>query len=70
MVPADLQGRGEEGCDIGAQVLYRYKNGVLSNEPLWPWPMEDRIFKETGVSVTRESKGGLWKTLDGIYGPD
>lgn len=53
--------------DIGAEVLYRYQNGVLTNIPLWPWPMEDRIFKETGISVTWEKHGGLWKTLKGLY---
>lgn len=63
MVPEQLMGRGEEGSDIGAEVLYRYHNGELTDEPLWPWPMEERILSETGVSVTYENKGGLWKTL-------
>ncbi len=65
--PSNLRGKGENGADIGAEVLYRYQNGVLSNVPLWPWPMEERIFKETGISVTWEKHGGLWKTLRGIY---
>jgi hypothetical protein len=67
MVPPALQGRGERGADIGAEVLYRYQDGVLTDVPLWPWPMEDRIYRETGISVTWESKGGLWKTLNGVY---
>lgn len=54
---------------MGAEVLYRYEDGVLTDVPLWPWPMEDRIFTETGVSVTWETNGGIWKTLDGLYGP-
>jgi hypothetical protein len=29
--------------------------------------MEDRIKAETGHSVTWESGGGFWKTLDGVY---
>jgi hypothetical protein len=29
--------------------------------------MEDRIFAETGISVTWEANGGIWKTLDGVY---
>lgn len=62
-----LKKAGEGGSRIGAEVLYRYENMNLTNEPLWPWPMEDRIYKETGISVTWESKGGLWKTLDGVY---
>jgi len=27
----------------GAKVCKRYVNGVLTNEPLWPWPMDQRI---------------------------
>jgi hypothetical protein len=65
--PDSLKGYGNGGGDIGAEVLYKYNNGILTNEPLWPWPMEDRIMSEAGVSVTWESGGGLWKTLDGIY---
>ncbi len=75
MVPDNLKGKGENGADIGAEVLYQYENGVLTDEPLWPWPMENRICKETGFSVTWEDAntspngcgGGLWKTLDGVY---
>jgi len=68
MVPPALKGKGENGADIGAEVLYRYQDGALTSQPLWPWPMEDLIFKETGVSVTWEANGGLWKTLNGVYG--
>jgi chitodextrinase len=67
MVPTALKGKGENGTNIGAEVLYRYQDGVLTDVPLWPWPMEDRIYRETGVSVTWESSGGLWKTLNGVY---
>lgn len=66
-VPSTLRGKGEGGTDIGAEVLYCYQNGVLTNEPLFPWKMEDRIFREAGISITWEANGGLWKTLDGIY---
>lgn len=74
MVPAVLQGKGENGSNIGAEVLYRYQNGGLTSTPLWPWPMEQRICNETGYSVTYENGysgcangGGIWKTLDGVY---
>jgi hypothetical protein len=30
----------------GARLQYRYINGILTNEPLWPWPMEERIKAE------------------------
>jgi hypothetical protein len=36
----------------GARLTNRYVDGVLTNEPLWPWPMEDRIQAELGFSVT------------------
>ena len=62
-----LNGAGQGGRDIGASIIYRYQDGVITNQPLWPWPMEDRIKAETGMSVTWESGGGLWKTLDGVY---
>jgi len=67
MVPPALKGKGENSGDIGAEVLYKYVNGVKTSEPLWPWPMEDRIKAETGISVTYEANGGIWKTLDGVY---
>jgi hypothetical protein len=36
-IPADsnMKGAGTDGADIGANVLYRYVNGVLTDEPLW-----------------------------------
>ncbi|MFH1320148.1 MAG: hypothetical protein ABII90_05770 [Bacteroidota bacterium] len=67
MVPTALQSVGEGGGKVGAEVLYRYQEGTISETPLWPWPMEDRIKKETGISVTYESGGGIWKTLKGVY---
>lgn len=69
MVPAALKGKGEGGADIGANVLYSYEDGVLTARPLWPWPMEDRIKTEFGVSPTWEADGGIWKTLKGVYSP-
>jgi hypothetical protein len=43
----------------GARLRHRYVDGVLMDgsggrpaEPLWPWPMEERIQTELGVSVT------------------
>ncbi len=74
----NLKDLGESGADLGAEVLYRYVNGILTSTPLWPWPMEDRIRTETQeilgkcVSVTYEDAGngctgGLWRTLDGLY---
>ncbi|RPJ61840.1 MAG: carbohydrate-binding protein [Acidobacteria bacterium] len=43
----------------GARLQHRYIDGVLMDgtngqpaQPLWPWPMEDRIRGEIGISVT------------------
>jgi hypothetical protein len=43
----------------GARLTHRYVNGVLMDgsngqpaQPLWPWPMEDRIQAELDISVT------------------
>lgn len=63
IVPDALIGKGEDGEDIGAEILFRYVDSELTNDPLWPWPMEERIFSETGTSVTYERYGGIWKTL-------
>lgn len=30
-----MHGLGLDGQDIGANILYRYENGVLTEEPLW-----------------------------------
>jgi len=63
IVPPALKGKGENGSDIGAEILYRSLNGQLTTEPLWPWPMENRILTETSISVTYEGQGGIWKVL-------
>jgi hypothetical protein len=62
-----LKHAGQGGTGIGANIIYRYQNEMLTHQPLWPWPMEDRIKAETGISVTWASAGGVWKTLDGVY---
>jgi hypothetical protein len=36
-------GTGAGGGNRGATVVNRYENGVLTNQPLWPWPNEARI---------------------------
>ncbi len=35
----------------GARFQYRYVDRTLTEQPLWPWPMESRIQSELGVSV-------------------
>ena len=36
-VPAGsaMEGAGQDGADIGANILYRYVDGALTSEPLW-----------------------------------
>jgi hypothetical protein len=36
----------------GARLTHRYVDGVLTDIPLWPWPMEGRIQAELRISVT------------------
>ena len=51
----------------GARLTHRYVNGVLTNDPLWPWPMEERIQNELGLSVTDTVLGILDPTLQADY---
>jgi hypothetical protein len=34
----------------GANLCYRYQNGALTTQPLWPWPMNQRIIDATKLS--------------------
>jgi hypothetical protein len=48
----------------GARLTHRYVDGVLTNSPLWPWPMEDRIQAELGISVTEWMTSLIFGTSD------
>jgi hypothetical protein len=54
-----------DGQAVGTQIQYRYVDGVLTDEPLWPWPMNERI-KEALVASGYDQRGGL----DGKGGTD
>jgi len=43
----------------GARLTNRYVDGVLTNAPLWPWPMEGRGVAELGVSITGLAQGAI-----------
>jgi len=43
----------------GARLMQRYHNGRLTDEPLWPWPMEARVQTELGLSPTTLVNGLL-----------
>ena len=53
--------------DSGANLCYRYQDGAETTQPLWPWPMNQRIIDATiasgraGVDVT--------KTVESMLGP-
>lgn len=36
----------------GAHIYYQYENGKITDRPLWPWPMNDRIKELKGVDIT------------------
>jgi len=46
--------KGTAHAGAGARLAHRYVDGELTAEPLWPWPMEERIRREMGLSVTEE----------------
>ena len=50
----------------GARLTHRYVDGELTTEPLWPWPMEDRIQNELGLSVTELAMSILGEQADGF----
>jgi hypothetical protein len=43
---------------VGAWLRYQYQNGQLTNVPLWPWPMNDRIMQAM-VQSGYANRGGL-----------
>jgi hypothetical protein len=51
----------------GARVCKRYKDGVLTTEPLWPWPMNQRIIN----AMVRAGKNpvDVTATMETIFGP-
>ena len=51
----------------GAQICKRYKDGILTNEPLWPWPMNQRI-KDAMIQSGR-SPVDVTQTIEKMFGP-
>jgi hypothetical protein len=47
----------------GAKIQYRYVDGTLTNDSLWPWPMEERIkaeFADPGLFQADGVPGQVW----------
>jgi hypothetical protein len=51
----------------GANLCYRYQNGVLTTQPLWPWPMNQRI-KDATVQSGRAAVD-VTATIASLLGP-
>jgi hypothetical protein len=47
----------------GAQIRYRYVNGQLTNQELWPWPMSQRI-KDATTQASRDGHGHQIENID------
>jgi hypothetical protein len=50
----------------GARVCKRYNNGAPTNEPLWPWPMNQRIIEAT--TAAGKSPVDVTATMEQIFG--
>jgi hypothetical protein len=51
----------------GANLCYRYQNGALTTQPLWPWPMNQRI-KDAMVQSGRAAVD-VTATIESLLGP-
>ena len=51
---------GSATCAGGARLTNRYVDGVLTSDPILPWPMESRGIAELGVSIS-----AMWRQLSG-----
>jgi hypothetical protein len=52
----------------GARLTHRYVDGELTDIPLWPWPMEERIQNELGFSVTEMITSLIFDNNGSEYG--
>jgi hypothetical protein len=55
------------GITDGATVCYRYVDGVLTDEPLWPWPMNQRIVD--AMILSGREPVDVTATIEQIFGP-
>jgi hypothetical protein len=51
----------------GARLCHRYKDGILTNEALWPWPMNQRIIDATVESG--RAPVDVTATVEKLLGP-
>jgi len=50
----------------GANLCYRYQNGARTTEPLWPWPMNQRILD--AMSQSGRASIDVTATIEGMFG--
>jgi hypothetical protein len=55
------------GASKGANLCHRYHDGTLTSEPLWPWPMNQRILQATIGSG--RAPVDVTQTIENLFGP-
>jgi hypothetical protein len=50
-----------------AQICRQYEDGVLTSEPLWPWPMNQRIID--AMKASGRATVDVTKTIEEMFGP-
>lgn len=50
----------------GATLCYRYVNGQLTNQPLWPWPMNERI--KSAMLQSGRNPVDVTRTVEALLG--
>ncbi len=51
----------------GARLCYQYRDGTLTGEPLWPWPMNQRI-RDAMIQSGRQAVD-VTATIETLFGP-
>jgi hypothetical protein len=55
------------GSNKGATICYSYENGTLTNKPLWPWPMNQRIID--AMKASGRTAVDVTATIESMFGP-
>ena len=52
--------------NVGATICKRYVDGVLTQEPLWPWPMDQRIYD--ALQYAGKTPFFVTDVIEGMFG--
>ncbi|HWP58316.1 MAG TPA: hypothetical protein VNL14_10540 [Candidatus Acidoferrales bacterium] len=52
--------------NAGARLCYRYHDGALTSQPLWPWPMDQRIAR--AMIESRRAAVEVTRTIEALFG--